>query len=335
MPGKIQNISVIGDGGWGTTLAVHLCRNKHHVTLWGPFPEYISKVRKTRYNTKFLPGIHLDKKMIVSDNLAQTIEQSDLIVFAIPSKYTVNVLRSIKKTGIDLSKKIFLSVTKGIDATRLIRMSQIIEEELGKIPLAVLSGPTIAIEVAKGIPSTAVVASRNSLIAKKVQAIFNSTNFRIYTSNDVPGVELGGSIKNIIAIACGVCDGLNFGTNTKAAILTRGLAEMTRLGKALGAKQKTFSGLSGLGDLVTTCVSTNSRNRHVGEQLGKGKSFKNIMANMEMVAEGAETVKAAYKLSKKLNVSMPITNEVYKIIYRNKKPLQAVGDLMKRNVKAE
>ncbi len=335
MSEKIRNISVIGDGGWGTTLAVHLCRNKHNVTLWGPFPDYVAEMQRSRYNTKFLPDIRLDERITISNNLTKSIEQNELIVFAIPSQYTVSVLKNIKKTGVNLSKKIFVSVTKGIDTQRLVRMSEIVKEELGNIPLAVLSGPTIALEVAKGIPSTAVVASRKPSITKEVQAVFNSTSFRIYTSTDIAGVELGGSIKNIIAIACGVCDGLNFGTNTKAAILTRGLAEMTRLGMALGAKQKTFSGLTGLGDLVTTCVSAKSRNRHVGEQLGRDKSFKSIMAGMEMVAEGAETVKAAYKLSKKLNVSMPITTEVYNIIYRNKKPLKAVSDLMKRDLKAE
>jgi glycerol-3-phosphate dehydrogenase (NAD(P)+) len=199
----------------------------------------------------------------------------------------------------------------------------------------VLSGPTIAIEVAKGIPSTAVVASNDRTVAKKVQAVFNSSSFRIYTNTDVAGVELGGSIKNIIAIACGVCDGLGFGSNTKAAILTRGLAEMARLGKALGAKHNTFSGLTGLGDLVTTCVSPRSRNRSVGEQLGRGRSMKSIMSNMEMVAEGVETVKAAYKLSRKYNVPMPITTEVYNIIHRNKKPSKAVSDLMTRKIKSE
>jgi len=335
MSKKIQNISVIGDGGWGTTLAVHLSKNKHNVKLWGPFPSYIRRINKSRYNTKFLPGVRLSHNIKLTENLANAIEESSVIVFAIPSKYASNILKKIKKTKINLSNKIFLSVTKGINTTKLLRMSEIIRKELGNIPIAVLSGPTIAVEIAQGVPSTAVVASHNLKIAKKVQAIFNSNNFRIYTNTDVIGVELGGSIKNIIAIACGVCDGLGFGSNTKAAILTRGLAEMARLGKALGAKQHTFSGLTGLGDLVTTCVSPNSRNRNVGEQLGRGKSIKSIMSKMEMVAEGVETVKAANKLSRKYKVSMPITTEVYNIIYRNKKPLKAVSDLMKRKIKSE
>jgi len=332
---KAQNISVIGDGGWGTTLAVHLAKNKHAVKLWGPFPSYIHRVSKSRINTKFLPGVRLAHNIKLTDDLTDAVKESDIIVFAIPSKYASNILKQIKKTKINLSKKIFLSVTKGIDTVKLLRMSEIIRKELGNIPLAVLSGPTIAIEVAKGIPSTAVVASNNIKIAKKVQTIINSKSFRIYTNTDVIGVELGGSVKNIIAIACGVCDGLGFGSNTKAAILTRGLSEMARLGKALGAKQNTFSGLTGLGDLVTTCVSPNSRNRSVGEKLGKGKSIKEIMSSMEMVAEGVETVKAVHKLSRKYNVSMPITMEIYNIIHRNKKPSKAVSDLMKRKMKSE
>ncbi|VAX37929.1 Glycerol-3-phosphate dehydrogenase [NAD(P)+] [hydrothermal vent metagenome] len=331
----IKNISVIGDGGWGSTLAIHLVKNSYAVKLWGPFPEYVRKMKKNRYNPKFLPGIQFPKTLTLEEDLKTAITESELIVFAIPSQYTPGVLKHIKKLKLNLSDKIFLSVTKGIDNDTLLRMSELIYKGLGKINLAVLSGPTIASEVAKGIPSTAVIASDQRAIAQKIQKVFNSETFRIYTNTDIIGTELGGSIKNIIALACGVCDGLGFGSNTKAALLTRGLAEMTRLGKAMGGKSKTFSGLTGLGDLVTTCFSPKSRNRTVGEQLGKGKSIKTIMASMEMVAEGVETVKAAYKLSQKLNVPMPITTEIYKIIYNNKKPAQAVADLMKREMKAE
>src|SRR3989338_348415 len=214
-------------------------------------------------------------------------------------------------------------------------MSQLIRRELGPVPMAVLSGPTIAGEVAKGLPTTAVVSSPDMRLATAIQKIFNSPAFRIYTNPDIVGVELGGSLKNIIAIACGVCDGLGFGTNAKAAILTRGLVEMARLGTAMGAKTKTFAGLTGLGDLVTTCVSSQSRNRSVGEQLGKGKSLAQIMKNMNMVAEGVETVKAAYRLSRKYKIPMQITTEIYNIIYKNKPPQKAVDDLMKRQTKAE
>lgn len=333
MKQPIKKISIIGDGGWGTTLAVYLSRKGYSVILWGAFSDNIELIRKSHVNEKFLPGIRIPDNVIVTNDLGEAIQQGRLIIVAVPSKYIVAVLRRIRRYP--LSKKIFLSVIKGIDCSSLLRMSQIISRELGPINLAVLSGPTIALEIARGIPSTAVIASRNMQTAIILQKIFNSESFRVYTNKDLTGLELGGSLKNIIAIACGVCDGLGFGTNAKAAILTRGLLEMSRLGKALGAKVSTFSGLAGLGDLVTTCISPQSRNRYVGEQLGKGKSISEIIASMDMVAEGVDTVKAVYKLSHKLKVSMPITTEVFKIIYHNKKPRQAVKDLMGREMKAE
>jgi len=312
-----------------------LAKKDFKVRLWGPFPEYVRQMEHNRYNPRFLPGVQIPSNVEFVEKLDSALDQSDLVIFAIPSKYALRVLKKIKKTNIALSKRIWLSVTKGMDTTSLLCISEIMREQLGRIPLAVLSGPTIAKEVAQGIPSTAVVASSNIKIARKVQDVFNSPSFRIYTNTDVIGVEVGGSIKNIIAISCGVCDGLKLGTNTKAAIMTRGLAEMARLGQALGAKVHTFSGLTGLGDLVTTCISSQSRNRHVGEHLGQGKSIKEILTEMEMVAEGVETVKAVYKLSRKYRISMPITEEVYQIIYRRKKPAQAVSDLMNRKTKAE
>jgi glycerol-3-phosphate dehydrogenase (NAD(P)+) len=335
MPQEIKNIAVIGDGSWGTTLAVYLAKRNFAVKLWGAFPSYVQQMQQNRYNPRFLPGVRLPPAILVTDRLDVALAESDLVIFAVPSKYAVQVFRKIRKVKIVLSKRLWLSVTKGIETKNLKRISQIIREELGNIPLAVLSGPTIAKEVAQEIPSTAVVASRNIRIAERIQAVLNSNSFRIYTNTDVVGVELGGSIKNIIAIACGVCDGLKLGTNTKAAIMTRGLAEMARLGKAMGGKVETFSGLTGLGDLVTTCISPHSRNRFVGECLGAGQPIEKILSSMEMVAEGVETAKAVYKLSRRYKVSMPISTEVYHIIFRNKKPLQAVSDLMNRKAKSE
>ena len=335
MSKKIQHIGVIGDGSWGTTLAVYLAKKGYTVKLWGPFPEYIRQMRQNHYNPKFLPGVRFPQGLELVEKLDVVLRESDLIVFAIPSQYAAKILRKIKKSRIKLSKRIFLSVTKGIEKTSLRRISEIARAELGNIHFAVLSGPTISGEVAKGIPTTAVVASKDIRVAKKVQEVFNSDSFRIYTNTDVIGVELGGSIKNIIAIACGVCDGLGLGTNAKAAIVTRGLAEMARLGTVLGGKAKTFSGLTGLGDLVTTCFSPQSRNRSVGEQLGSGKSIGKIINSMEMVAEGVETAKGVYRLSKRYKVAMPITREVYRIICWNKKPVDAVTDLMSRKAKAE
>lgn len=331
----MKNIAIIGDGGWGTTLAIHLVKKGYRVTLWGPFPEYLKEVEKKRVNSRYLPGIRIPRQLVFEKDITKAVAFGDLLVFAVPSQFARSVLRNIKKSQSPISQKCLLSVTKGIDTKSLLRISQIVHEELGNIPFAVLSGPTIAREVAVGIPSTAVVASKNRTLAKKIQTIFNSTQFRIYTNSDVIGVELGGSLKNVIAIACGVCDGLHLGTNTKAAILTRGLAEMARLGKAMGAQQSTLTGLSGLGDLATTCFSPQSRNRTVGERLGKGEGIRKILGSLLMVAEGVETARAVYRLSKKYAVPMPITTEVYHIIFKGKKPHQAVADLMKRRAKPE
>lgn len=314
-------------------MAVHLARKGYRVRLWGAFPDYVRQVRKTRINSKFLPGVKIPPKVELVTDLKSAIQGCGLVVLAVPSQYLQGVLECLKH--LDLRGKAFLSVIKGIDCASLMRMSQIIEKSLGRVPLAVLSGPTIAMEVAREIPTTAVIAARDAKFAQALQTIFHSRHFRIYTNDDVVGVELGGSVKNIIAIASGVCDGLGFGTNTKAAILTRGLAEMTRLGKALGARKETFFGLTGLGDLVTTCMSPRSRNRSVGEALGKGRSIKQITSSMQMVAEGVETAKAVHRLDQKLRIDMPITREVYRIIYKNKKPRKAVEDLMRRQRKAE
>ncbi len=326
---------MIGDGSWGTTLAIYLTQQSYRVKLWGPFPQYIQEMRRSRYNQKFLPGIRLPQALELVEELDLALQDSDLVVFAIPSQYATQILAKLKGIKINWKKLIFLSVTKGIDTKSLLCISQIIRCYLGKIPLAILSGPTISREVAEGIPTTAVVAAQDIHIAQRIQKVFNSQYFRIYTNTDVLGVELGGSIKNVIAIACGVCDGLKLGTNTKAAIITRGLAEMARLGKALGARAQTFMGLTGLGDLATTCFSPQSRNRYVGEQLGQGKSIRQIVSSMDMVAEGVETVKAVYQLSCRHKVNMPITEAVYQVIYKNKKSTDALMTLMNRMPKSE
>ncbi len=330
---KVQ-IGILGDGGWGTTLAVLLSRKGHDVTLWGAFGAYTQEMEKTRLNFKFLPGIRLPRRIKLTNDLKDAVVDKQIVVLAVPSQYARSVLRKIR-FGECAGKCIYLSVTKGIEIGTLKRMSEVIKEELGAVKIAVLSGPTIAGEVARGIPTTAVVASRNKKIRKYIQEVFNTGSFRVYTNSDVTGVELGGSLKNVIAIACGVSDGLRFGSNTKAAILSRGLAEISRLGAAMGAKHKTFSGISGLGDLVTTCISTQSRNRFVGEQIGRGKTLKEIAKHMQMIAEGVPTAKSAYVLSLKYKVQMPITREVYMLLYRNKSPRQAVSDLMSRQSKEE
>ncbi|MCM8801565.1 MAG: NAD(P)-dependent glycerol-3-phosphate dehydrogenase [Candidatus Omnitrophica bacterium] len=329
-----MNISILGDGGWGTTLAIHLFKRGFKVSLWGAFVDYVEYLKRKRINSRFLPGIRIPKKINITSNLDEAVKDKDLIVFAIPSQYLRSVLERFKL--IDYPKDaLYLSVIKGIECGSLKRMSEVIHDELGDIKLGVMSGPTIAYELVRGFPTTAVVASDNPDLRKILQDIFMNENFRIYTNDDVTGVELGGSLKNVIAIACGISDGLGFGTNTKAALLSRGLVEISRLGIAMGAKAETFAGLSGLGDLVTTCISAYSRNRFVGEQIGKGKTLKQITQKMQMVAEGISTTKSAYALSQKYNVEMPITKEVYYVLYKNKSPLKAVKDLMGRQRKEE
>ncbi|MDI6758771.1 MAG: NAD(P)H-dependent glycerol-3-phosphate dehydrogenase [Candidatus Omnitrophota bacterium] len=328
------NIGVLGDGGWGTTLAVLLSKKGFKVTLWGAFKDNVSLIKKTRENKKFLPGIKIPKEIEITHDLESAFKEKDLIVLAIPSQFIREILIKIKHLG-NLHKTIFLSVSKGIEIGSLKRISEIIHEELGRVKLAVLSGPTIAHEVALCIPTVAVVASNDEGVKKYLQGIFSTDRFRIYTSEDVPGVELGGSLKNIIAIACGISDGLGFGANTKAALLSRGLVEISRLGAAMGAKLSTFNGISGLGDLVTTCISSYSRNRSLGEQIGKGKTLKQIQAHMQMIAEGVPTAKSAYLLSLKFNVDMPIIKETYNVLYKNKPPFKALNDLMAREKKSE
>ncbi|RJP28698.1 MAG: NAD(P)-dependent glycerol-3-phosphate dehydrogenase [Candidatus Omnitrophota bacterium] len=329
-----KNIAVIGDGGWGTTLAIILAGKGYSVTLWGAFPKYVSQVKETRINEKFLPDIKIPRQVVLTHDLEEALYQKDIVVLTVPSQYIRGVLEKIKKNDYP-RRAIYLSGTKGIEIGTLCRISQIIEEELGKVKIAVLSGPTIAHEVALGVPTAAVIAANNREISKSLQEVFMTDAFRIYTNSDVIGVELGGSLKNIIAIACGISDGLGFGTNTKAALLARGLAEISRLGKAMGARQNTFSGISGLGDLVTTCISQYSRNRFVGEQIGKGISLKDINSKMQMVAEGLPTTKSVYELSIKYRVDMPITSQVYSVIYKNKPAYKAVRDLMTRQGKSE
>ena len=326
-------IAILGDGGWGTTLASLVSAKGYSVTLWGAFEGYSKLMAKTRLNPKFLPGIKIPHEVQITSDIKAAVTNKDILVLAVPAQYTRGVLKKVK--GKFNKNTIFISVTKGIEIGSSKRISEIIHAILGPVKFAVLSGPTIAQEVAKGIPTTIVAASHNKKTRKTIQEIFSTERFRVYTNPDVIGVELGGSLKNVIAIACGVSDGLGFGTNTKAAILSRGLAEISRLGKAMGARLETFSGISGLGDLVTTCISKQSRNRFVGEQIGKGKNLKQIYKHMQMVAEGVSTAKSAYALSLKYKVEMPITKEVYRLLYLNKSPQQVVRDLMTRKSKEE
>ncbi|MCM8791665.1 MAG: NAD(P)-dependent glycerol-3-phosphate dehydrogenase [Candidatus Omnitrophica bacterium] len=328
-----MNIAVLGDGGWGTTLAILLNNKGYNLTLWSAFADYALYLDKKRENKKFLPGIRIPENIKITSNLEEALLGKEIVIFAIPSIYLRSVLKEIKKYKI--TKSIFVSATKGIERKTLMRMSEVIKDELKNIKLSVLSGPTIAQEVARGVPTTAVIASFDKKMNSFLQEVFITERFRVYTNVDLIGVELGGSLKNVIAIACGIADGLGFGTNTKAAILTRGLVEITRLGVAMGANSKTFSGISGLGDMATTCMSCFSRNRYVGEEIGKGRCLKDILKKMAMVAEGVFTAESAYKLSLKYKIDMPITREVYFVLYKDKPPHVAVRDLMSRERKDE
>ena len=329
----IHRISIIGDGGWGTTLAIYLAGKQYPATLWGAFAENIAQSTKSRENKKFLPGIKIPHQVRLTSDIEDAVSFGDLIVLSSPSEYLTHTLSKIQNTS--YKGKVFVSVVKGIHPKSFKRMSEIIQEHLPKVPLVVLSGPTIAGEVAQRIPTTAVAACKDQKLAVAIQKVFNSDTFRIYTNTDVVGVEFGGSVKNVIALACGICDGLKLGTNAKAAVLTRGLGEITRLGMALGARRETFYGLTGLGDLVTTCFSPNSRNRSVGEALGRGQKIKDVLGGMYAVAEGVVTVRGVYHLAQKKKIDMPIVTEVYKIIFENKSPANAMKDLMGRSLKSE
>ncbi|HDQ26100.1 MAG TPA: NAD(P)-dependent glycerol-3-phosphate dehydrogenase, partial [bacterium] len=318
---------------WGTALALVLAERNHDVALWEYFPDYAEIMAQKRENIKFLKGVKLPEKIKITDDLKQAVERAEYIVLAVPS----HVMRPFLKraAGYNYKKALFISAAKGIEQKTLMRMSEVIKDTLGPVKTAVLSGPSHAEEVARRVPTTVVAAAKTGENTEKTQALFFTQSFRVYSSNDVAGVETGGAVKNVIAIAAGILDGMKTGDNTKAALITRGLAEMSRLGAAMGADSATFSGLSGLGDLVVTCQSRHSRNRFVGEELGKGRKIGEILKTMEMVAEGVKTTLSAYGLAKKYRVDMPITREVYEVIYRGKSPYESMGDLMKRSPRAE
>ena len=329
-----MKISVLGDGGWGTALAILLNNKGFDVSLWSAFKEDIDAIKKDGENKKFLPGFRIPKTVQLTDDMYAACEDSNLIVLAIPSRFLRDVVTKNKKI-LKESQAGFVSVAKGIEGKTLKRMSEVAKEALGDRDIAVLSGPSIAPEVARGIPTAVVVASEDEIFARKVSDIFRAERFRVYTNKDVIGVELGGAFKNVIAIASGISDGLGFGANTKAAILTRGLAEMTRLGLVMGASRETFQGLSGLGDMITTCISPEGRNHKFGEQIGKGNKPEILLSKSVTEIEGAWTSAATVELGKKYNIELPITQQVHAVLFENKSPLAAVNELMTREPKAE
>ena len=330
-----MKISVLSDGGWGTALSVVLCDNGHGVTLWGPFPDYLGEMRRTRRNDQFLKGVELPAALALESDLARACVGADLVVLAAPSQYMRSLLQRLCSVPRS-SDLIYLNVAKGIDTESCKRMSELVAEILGGVRYAILSGPSHAEEVARRIPTAVMTASGDVAAAGAVQRTFMNHYLRIYTSDDVIGAELGGALKNILALAAGILDGMGMGDNTKAALMTRGIVEMARLGQALGGKAETFSGLSGIGDLIVTCTSRHSRNRHVGEELGKGRKLDEIQHEMGLVvAEGVKTASSAYQLARRVGVETPIIDEVYASLYENKDPRQALRDLMLRDAKPE
>ncbi|TAL70068.1 MAG: NAD(P)H-dependent glycerol-3-phosphate dehydrogenase [Bacteroidetes bacterium] len=331
---KTYKIGILGAGGWGTALSITLTDNNHKVRLW-TFEDYVAdEINNQHTNSIFLNGVSIPESVTATTKFSD-LKNSDLFVIAIPTQYIRSVLKSkaIPKFG----DKIVVSVAKGIEKDTLMLVSEIVTNtvKLASEQFVIMSGPSHAEEVARKLPTTVVAASENITNAKEVQSIFMTPYFRIYTTDDVIGCEIGGSLKNVIAIAAGIIDGLGLGDNTKAALITRGLAEITRLGVAIGANTITFSGLSGLGDLFVTCNSKLSRNRFVGEQIGLGKNLKDIQKSMEMVAEGIQTTESAYFLAKKHIVEVPIIEQMYQILFKGKKPAKAIEDLMTRQSKRE
>lgn len=331
---KKFRVTILGDGGWGTALAVVNARRKNDVLLWSAFPEHAKEIAAKGENVKFLPGVSLSEEIKISSDIKEALSFGEIIVLAIPTQFLRNVLHKIK--DLDCSDKIFVSVAKGIEKKTFLRPSEIVRSILGEnIHLVVLSGPSHAEEVARNIPTLVVAASNVTKDAAAVQTAFMDTCFRIYIQSDILGVELGGALKNVIAIAAGICDGLKFGDNTKAGLLSRGLLEMTRLGIRLGANPNTFFGLSGLGDLVTTCYSPHGRNLKVGRELGQGKKIKDILKSMEMVAEGVDSTESVFQLCKKNEIVLPIVNELHEVLFHDKDARQAVMDLLSRDAHEE
>jgi glycerol-3-phosphate dehydrogenase (NAD(P)+) len=325
-----MKISVLGAGAWGTTLARLLHLGHNQVTLWGHSPGHLEKLHQTRYNEKYLPGIELPSALKIESDIDHAISSAECIVIAAPSEG----FREVTSHLASFSGSV-ISVTKGIEHNSGLTMCGIIAETAPKATCVALSGPTFAIEVARGMPTAIVAASRDVSAAHRAQHLFNGPTFRVYTSTDILGVELGGALKNVIAIAAGVGDGLGFGDNSKAALVTRAIAEVRRLGVACGAQGETFTGLSGLGDLMVTCFSRLSRNRAFGERVGRGEKAATIAAGLQAVAEGYPTARSAYQLSRRLGLNTPILNEVYAMLYENKDVANAVYALMSRDLKAE
>ena len=325
-----MKVTVLGAGAWGTALARLLGQGGHAITLWEAIPDNLEAIRASGRNERFLPGVELPRNWRLEGNMVRAVEGAQCVVVAVPSKFFRETTAHLAE-----AESIVVSVTKGIEFESGLTMSAVLRQTAPRARVAALSGPTLAPEVARDIPTAIVTASELDTTAQQVQQLFHRPTFRVYTSTDVLGVEFGGALKNVIAIAAGVCDGLGFGDNSKAALVTRGVAEIRRLGVACGARPETFSGLSGLGDLTVTCFSRLSRNRGFGERVGRGEKPADILATSVSVAEGYPTARAAMQLARRLGVEVPIIEEVHAMLYEEKDVRQALRDLISRDSKAE
>ena len=329
----MAKISVMGTGSWGTALALQLHNKGHQVMLWSAHPEKAAGLNQTREDPKKLPGITIPDGIVITGDEKTALDSPDIVVFASPSAY----MRAISKRLSPLIRRgqIIVNVAKGVEENTLMPVCDIIKEEIPQADVCVLSGPSHAEEVSRGLPTTCVVSARKKETAEYLQGLFMSPVFRVYTTPDMLGVELGGALKNVIALAAGTADGLGYGDNTKAALITRGIAEMARLGAKMGAKLETFAGLSGIGDLIVTCASMHSRNRRAGILIGKGYSMKEAMDEVQMVVEGVYSAKAGCALGKKYQVPMPIIEQVNQVLFEGKAAQDAVEDLMQREKQGE
>ncbi len=329
----MADISVIGAGSWGTALALLLHKNGHHITVWSAIKDEIGMLLKEHEHKEKLPGVKLPGDMIFTTDLEASINGKDILVLAVPSPFTRSVSHSMKEYV--SNGQIIVNVAKGIEEKSLLTLSQVIEEEIPQAKVAVLSGPSHAEEVGRGIPTTIVVGAQEKATAEYLQNIFMNEAFRVYISPDVLGIELGAALKNVVALAAGIADGLGYGDNTKAALITRGITEIARLGTAMGGRFETFCGLTGIGDLIVTCASMHSRNRRAGILIGKGYSMEESMKEVKMVVEGVYSAKAAMALAQKYNVQIPIIEQVNAVLFEGKEAGAAVKELMIRDKKLE
>ncbi|SFJ57662.1 NAD(P)H-dependent glycerol-3-phosphate dehydrogenase [Thermoflavimicrobium dichotomicum] len=331
-----KEIAVLGAGSWGTALSMVLVENGHQVIIWGRREDLVQEINEQHTNQRYLPNVRLPEQLKATSSLSEAVAGKDVVVFVVPSHSMRTIAKQVKKWIGDHA--LVVHATKGFEVGTGMRMSQVLKEELSEpfeTRIAALSGPSHAEEVAQKCPTTVVVASSHSEVAEEVQGIFMNHYFRVYTNSDLIGVEVGGSLKNIIALAAGLGDGLGIGDNAKAALMTRGLAEIARLGTAMGAKPLTFVGLAGVGDLVVTCTSQHSRNWRAGYMISQGKKLDQVLHEMGMVVEGVQTTRTAYSLAMRHHVEMPITEQLYAVLFENKDPEQAVEDLMRRGRTSE